>query len=421
MMPTATATSNPLHPVAVDERIDLIDVVRGFALFGVLLANLVWATTDVVLSDARLAGLPTEPLDRLVKPLIVFLVDHKFYTLFSFLFGLGFSVQLSRAEQRGYSLGPTYVRRVVILAAIGLAHILLLWYGDILLMYSIGGLGLLAVRRWNGRALVILALTLALFARAAFAAYPLVAGDAAAVEQSDDGEAAKERRLAVFDGLSYRDIARENVRYFYGNIVVKAFALFAIPQIFARFLLGLYVGRQGWPVRAADLRPYLRRALPWTLTLGVFGNGVFLAMERLEHTHVIGPDSYWTPVSAPLVEAGILAMSFSYLAAIVLLFYGNDRWKNRLSRLAPVGRMALTNYLSHSALYLLVFSGIGLGLYGQVGPALCVVFSVLIFAAQMRFSRWWLARYRFGPAEWVWRTLTYGELQPMKAPRIHTV
>jgi uncharacterized protein len=422
MMTTATATSNPLHPVAVDERIDLIDVVRGFALFGVLLANLVWATTDVVLSDARFAGLPTEPLDRLVKPLIVFLVDHKFYTLFSFLFGLGFALQLSRAEQRGHSVVPTYVRRVVILAAIGLAHIRLLWYGDILLMYSIGGLGLLAVRRWNGRALVILALTLALFARAAFAAYPLVAGDATAVEQSDDGEAAKEHRLAVFDGPSYLEIARENLRYYYGNIVVKAFALFAIPQIFARFLLGLYVGRQGWSVHAADLRPYLRRALPWTLTLGVFGNGVFLAMERLEHAHVIGPDSYWTPASAPLVEAGILAMSFSYLAAIVLLFYGNDRWRNRLSRLAPVGRMALTNYLSHSALYLLVFSGIGLGLYGQVGPALCVVFSVLIFAAQMLFSRWWLARYRFGPAEWVWRTLTYGELQPMKAaPRVRTV
>ena len=136
----------------------------------------------------------------------------------------------------------------------------------------------------------------------------------------------------------------------------------------------------------------------------------------------VGPDSYWVIASNPIVEAGVLAMSFSYLAAIVLLFYGNDRWKNRLSRLAPVGRMALTNYLSHSALYLLVFSGIGLGLYGQVGPALCVVFSVLIFAAQMRFSRWWLTRYRFGPVEWVWRTLTYGELQPMKAPaRSHTV
>jgi uncharacterized protein len=415
MMPTATATSNPLHPVSVDERIELIDVVRGFALFGVLLANLVWATTDVVLSDARLAALPTEPLDRIVKPLVVFLVDHKFYTLFSFLFGLGFAVQLSRAEQRGQPPVPAYVRRVLILAAIGLAHILLLWYGDILLMYSVGGLGLLAVRRWNTRLLVILALTLALFARAMFAVYPLLTADARPVERSEDGERAKERRLVVFDGSSYRDIAHENLRYFYGNIVLKGFALFAVPQIFARFLLGLYVGRKGWPARAADLRPFLRRALPWTVSLGVVGNCAFLAMERLEDAHVIRPDSWWMPVSAPLVEAGILALSFSYLATMVLLFYRSDRWKNRLSSLAPVGRMALTNYLSHSVLYFIVFSGVGFGLYGEVGPALCVVLSVAIFAAQMVFSRWWLARYRFGPAEWVWRTLTYGELQPMKA------
>jgi uncharacterized protein len=130
---------------------------------------------------------------------------------------------------------------------------------------------------------------------------------------------------------------------------------------------------------------------------------------------VIGADSYWIPATAPLAEAGVLAMSFSYLAAIVLLFYGSDRWKHRLSLLAPVGRMALTNYLTHSVLYLLLFSGVGLGLYGNVGPALCVVLSITIFAAQMAFSRWWLARYRFGPAEWLWRTLTYGERQPIRA------
>ena len=109
------------HPVFVHERIDLIDVVRGFALFGVLLSNLVWITTDMVLTDARLSQLPTAPLDRIVKPVVEFFVVHKFYTLFSFLFGLGFAIQLSRAEERRYNVVAVYARRVSILAVIGLA------------------------------------------------------------------------------------------------------------------------------------------------------------------------------------------------------------------------------------------------------------------------------------------------------------
>ena len=106
-------------------------------------------------------------------------------------------------------------------------------------------------------------------------------------------------------------------------------------------------------------------------------------------------------------------MAFVYLAILVFLFHSGSAWRDRLGYLAPVGRMALTNYLTHSVLYLVLLSGIGLGLYGEVGPALCVVLSIAIFTAQMAFSRWWLARYRFGPAEWVWRTLTYGQGQPM--------
>jgi uncharacterized protein len=133
------------HPVFIHERIDLMDVVRGFALFGVLLSNLVWITTDMVLTDARLSQLPTAPLDRIVKPFVECFVVHKFYALFSFLFGLGFAIQLSRAEERRYNVVAVYARRVSILAGIGLLHIALVWHGDILLVYAIGGFGLLAV------------------------------------------------------------------------------------------------------------------------------------------------------------------------------------------------------------------------------------------------------------------------------------
>ena len=416
MTVTPTVREAP-HPVSAQERIDLIDVVRGFALFGVLLANLVWITTDVVLTDARLSQLPTEPLDRIVKPLVVFFVDHKFYTLFSFLFGLGFAIQLSRAEERRHDVVAVYARRVFILAVIGLLHIALVWYGDILLVYAIGGFGLLVVRHWNARLLMILAITLALFARAAVGVFPLVAGASgtAQVDAEVEEDADKERKLAIFDGTSYRAIARENASFYYRDIVAGSVGLFLLPQVFARFIFGLYVGRRNWARRTTELRPILRRILPWTIAVGVVGNGTTIVIDHLQHANVLGPDSYWVHAVAPVEEAGILALALAYLGALVLLFHRSATWHRRLGYLAPVGRMALTNYLTHSVLYFVLFTGVGFGLYGEVGPASCVALAVIIFAAQMTFSGWWLARYRFGPAEWVWRTLTYRQRQPMRA------
>jgi uncharacterized protein len=406
------------HPVSVHERIDLIDVVRGFALFGVLLANLVWITTDVVLTDARLSQLPTAPLDRIVKPLVVFFVDHKFYTLFSFLFGLGFAIQLSRGEERHYNVVGVYGRRVSILAVIGLLHIAFIWYGDILLVYAIGGFGLLAVRHWNTRLLLTLALALALFARAAVGvSLPIArAPDSPHVDAESKENAEKERTLATFDGTSYRDIARENAALYYRDIVARGVGLFLLPQVFARFIFGLYVGRRNWARRTTQLRPTLRRLLPWAIGVGVIGNGTAMLIEQLQDTSVLGRDSFWVHAGAPVEEVGILALAFAYLSVLVLLFHRSASWRRRLGYLAPVGRMALTNYLTQSVLYFALFTGVGFGLYGDVGPAWCVGLALVIFAAQMAFSRWWLARYRFGPAEWVWRTLTYGQLQPMREP-----
>jgi uncharacterized protein len=199
-----------------------------------------------------------------------------------------------------------------------------------------------------------------------------------------------------------------------GELVTRGISLFLLPQIFARFLFGLYVGRRRWAERSVDLLPMVRRAFPGAVALGVIGNGTGLALNYLRASGRIGLDSYWVIASNPIVEAGVLAMSFSYMSAIMLLFHRSPRWRERLGRLAPVGRMALTNYLTHSVLYVVLFTGVGFGLYGAVGPALCVAFTVAIFATQIAFSGWWLARYRFGPAEWLWRTLTYGQLQPMR-------
>ena len=421
-MDAEARTQDILAPVSTTDRIELIDVVRGFALFGVLLANLVWITTDVILTDARLAELPTAPLDRIAKQLVVFFVDHKFYTIFSFLFGLGFAVQLSRFEQRGAGAG-LYARRLAILAIIALLHIALLWFGDILLIYAIAGFGLLLARHWDSRTLILTAIVLGLSARAAFGLVPLVTRGTTNVAAATSSAAAaeKERKLAIFDGPSYLAIARENVAFYYGQLVTAGVWMFLAPQVFARFLFGLYVGRRRWAAHTADILPPVRKVLPWAMVIGVIGNAAMLGLSNLEHAGRLDPDSVWLHLAAPIEEVGVLAMAFSYVGVMVLLFHSSARWRRRLERLAPVGRMALTNYLTHSVLYLLLLTGVGLGLYGDIGPAWCVALSLAIFSAQVIFSRWWLARYRFGPAEWAWRSLTYGQAQPMRRTAVPQV
>jgi len=159
----------------------------------------------------------------------------------------------------------------------------------------------------------------------------------------------------------------------------------------------------------------LRRLLPGAISVGIAGNGAAMLIEQLRDRNLLDRDSFWVYAVAPIEEAGILALAFAYLSVLVLLFHRSATWRRRLGYLAPVGRMALTNYLTQSVLYFILLTGVGFGLYGEVGPSWCVVLAVIIFAAQTAFSGWWLTRYRFGPAEWAWRTLTYGRLQQMRA------
>jgi uncharacterized protein len=407
-----------LQPTSDTERHAILDVLRGFALYGVLLANLVWLTTDMVLSDARLHQLPTARVDPIARALVAFFIDGKFYTLFAFLFGLGFALQMHRADVRGARIVSVYTRRLFVLLCIGAIHIALIWYGDILLLYAELGFALLLFRRARPTVrLLVLALVLALFARATFTAYHAVTKPpelSQGVSNAEKDAATKEARLAaILSG--YSRVVRENVAIHWNELFVRGFLWLALPQIFARFLFGLYVGKRGVVERVAEFVPLMRGALPWLVGAAVIGNGVGLGHRWFEHQrHMELSASWWAVGTIPLAEAGILALSAAYVCSVCVLFYSSTRWQQRLSHLAPVGRMALTNYLTQSVLYLVLFTGAaGLQLLGRVGPAICLVLSVVIFGGQMAVSRWWLRRYRFGPAEWVWRTLTYGKLQPM--------
>ena len=406
-----------LQPTLDTERHVILDVLRGFALYGVLLANLVWLTTDMVLTDARLRELPTANVDPIARALVAFFVDGKFYTLFAFLFGLGFSIGMDRAQAGGAHAEALHVRRLCVLIAIGILHIALFWYGDILLMYGLLGFGLFLFRRTRPRPwLVVLALVLALSARMTFVASRAAVSPpsvTSAGASSDQASRTREERLAAL-GSSYRRVVRANVAIYWGDLVLGGFALFGFPQVFARFLLGLYAGKRRIAERVPDYLPLMRRALPWLVGVALIGNGIGLIHRWFEHERGMALSaSWWLVGTIPLHEAGIVALSAVYACGVCLLFFDSARWQTRLARLAPVGRMALTNYLTHSVLYLCLFTGAGLGLLGTIGPTICVALSMVIYLVQVLVSDWWLRRFRYGPAEWAWRTLTYGHIQPL--------
>jgi len=408
-------------PVAPSERIELLDVLRGFALFGVLVANLVWIATFESVTPDQMKALPTANLDRVVVELVEFFINWKFYTLFSFLFGLGFSVQMARAVERGGDATRTYLRRLTVLLAIGLAHTFLLWYGDILNIYALLGYLLFFCRGLSTRTLLILSALLILLPQTLLRIAPHLAGgperSAAAQAVEEAAEEAEENalrthRFQVYTYGTYPQVVAEHVAFVFSNWL---FQLYINSSIFGKFLLGLVAGRLRLFHDPQQHPRFFRRLLVWGLVVGVLGNTILVLRVLLTGNDILPDSSPGFLATAWLVDLGLVALAAFYAAAIALLLQ-RPAWRARLSLLAPLGRMALTNYLTHSLIYVFLFYGygIGLGLLGKVGTTACVMLGIAVYALQILFSRWWLSRWAFGPMEWLWRSLTYGKLQPMK-------
>lgn len=395
-----------------------MDVLRGFALFGILVINLGGLSFYWMLSAAQKAQLPTGSIDPVANFLRHLVFEGKFWTLFSLLFGIGFAVQLVRAERRPGAFLPLFRRRLLVLAAIGAVHMSLVWDGDILFLYAMMGFLLLPFRGRSDRALLAWAAGLTLLP------VLLQAAVAASGGTLDPGGPFKElaRRIDASFGhgpdTAWPALLREggwraHLEYVIPGAPYRIADLLSshrLPKVLAMFLVGYVAGRRLMSDGIEPYRTLLRRVLMWGLAIGVPLN---VAM-----TYFTTHDLAWKPTAAGVLHAvtyalGVAPLAFAYAAGIVLLYLA-PRWRRRLEVIGPVGRMALTNYLLQSIVGILLFYGIGLGLGGRVGPALWFPIALGVFALQVALSHWWLARFRFGPMEWVWRSLTYGVRQPMR-------
>lgn len=431
--PSVSCASRPpatplvaLTPVAATERIEVVDVLRGVAIFGILCVNMFWFSNPFML----MMGTPsqwTASHDRFAQWLIRLFCEQKFYSLFSLLFGFGMAILMTRVEGRGGSFVRLYVRRLLFLLLIGICHVVWLWPGDILIVYALIGFVLLLFRHCRPGTLLAWAIALHVVPSLLICGLTVLGklGEAFANAVPTTGPAPQDpaaemtATFARWAAAGYETYAHGS----FGAILLQRLAdyalaflftsIFAGPCILGMFLLGLYAAGRGVLHQPAAHAGFLRRLVLVCLPIGLVANLVITICFELAPRSEVS----WLAIPAAIVNIfGPALLCFAYAAGLVLLSQ-HGQWARRLHPLASVGRMALTNYLLQSLICTLIFNSYGLGLYGQVGPAAGLGLTVAIFALQIPLSMWWLRRFRFGPAEWLWRSVTYGHAQPLKVTR----
>jgi len=437
---SASAVSRALGPVTERERVVTLDMLRGLAVFGMLLANVtIFGWPD---GAGAPAGAQPSAGARILALLEALLVEGKFYTLFSILFGVGLWVQSARADARGARFAPTYVRRCLLLLVLGVTHALLLYEAEILALYALVALVALPLRGLAPRRLL----------RAAVACYAVgTLASAAFVVASPEGTPPSPPDWsALADARSERaDVAQRAwaMRIFPVRAVGR---LAGIPdsvlapfmaderRIFAEGGHGAMVRHRA--VTYLGVSMPLRLAFTAWLVLGLFLFGVFLAksgvfvdggadrdryarmatvglsvglpLQGLAGAMAMAGGRGWLAAGLLLSLAAVPATSLGYAGLVSLWSRGGGRGL-LAAALASVGRTALSNYVGQSVVCGLVFYSFGLGLFGRLtGPQLAGV-ALAVFALEAAASMAWLRLFRFGPLEWAWRSLTYGKRQPL--------
>jgi uncharacterized protein len=396
--PDTTGALPAQGPVAPSSRIEGIDVLRGLALFGVLAINIVFEFR-VSIFEQFLPPAGTIPaIDRALSDVLAAAIELKALALFSFLFGVGLAIQFDRLINNPRRL-TLLIRRLVVLLGIGAAHLFLLWNGDILVEYAMAGLVVLPFLfgpRWL--TLLVAAASLVLFLT-----MPLLPPVVQFPSHFWIFEHIAEATRAYGDGgfldvLAFR--VREIPAFFPLHVLI-------FPRTIALFLFGVLAWRSGILQRASE-----HKSLLFSIAMGgvLFGGALtVVAQER---------DLFGWPslgrAHEVMVERrlGGVVLAAGYAASIVGLA-SVPAGQRMLAWAAPVGRMALTNYLGQSLILGWIFYGYGFGLFGKLSVSTAFTIGVVVYAMQAAISAWWLGRYRYGPVEWLWRSLMYGSWQPM--------
>jgi uncharacterized protein len=417
---TASSETVPLSAAGGKERIQVLDVLRGFALAGILFAHLSNEFSAGMLPGHVYENIMSSPANMVVTIISNIFVQGKFYTIFSFLFGLSFALQLGSAQQKGGSFVGRYAWRLLVLGIIGTIHHVH-WRGDILTIYVVLGFVLLLFRNLPYKPLLLLSLLLLLNLPTritnlyeAITATPTL-NKTAAEEANKKRDAEAEQYYTFIKKATYIQTIQENFKAFAGKMEFQVMSG-RIYMTLGFFLLGLYAGRKRLFEYVADNKHLFKKIFKYT---GWGTLGLIIVALVLFLTPVLKDNPYANTIGGLIFDTGSNALTLFYIAGVTLLFTRN-KWADRLSHLAPVGKMVLTNYLVQTFFGLLIFQSYGFNLFGEIGVGAATALTLPIFFLQTIFSKWWLSKYQYGPVEWIWRSLTYLKLQPLAKPQLVT-
>jgi len=391
------------------DRIEIIDILRGFSLLGIVIVHFTEQYYAGQPPDAMAKLAPHSIVDQIVQGVSGILIQGKFFTIFSFLFGLSFFIQLNKSKESGAFL-IWFAWRLIVLFAIGFVHSLH-YRGDILTIYAVLGFGLLLTYKLPDRALLFIALFL-IFDIPAF----LTRIVQSFVETKGNQFNADQKELQLyFDTLKHGDylsIMKANVYEILPKF--KFQVMFGRLYItFGLFLLGLYAGRKNFFGTWENQIPWIKKICKisgWTI-LGCFVFvGLVFGVTALAKINL--------NQSLQFAFGGLALDVFNFCLAVlyvmgILMLFRKEKWKPRLLNFYALGRMGLTTYLMQTLFGVFIYFSLGFSLLNELGAAICLLLGLVIFAFQIMFSKWWLNRFQYGPVEWLWRSLTYLKVQPM--------
>ena len=389
------------------ERLNVVDALRGFALLGIVIVHFMEQYLGGPTPQEHSNYTQHIAADGIFEGIANFLLRGKFFMLFSFLFGLSFTLQMDNAAKRGVNFSGRFLWRLVILFAIGFVHHLF-YRGDILTIYAVLGLPLVLFYKLPNR--WVLVITAALMLGVARFLLPIPDFK----EQSERWEKPEQTYWQAVKSGSITDVFYQNATrgaQFKFEVQVNFFG--RAYQTFALFLLGLMAGRTRFFEDLDQKTPFLKRGLWWSLglMLGLIGIGALLF--GVFHLDKVNEKAAMF-VGITLYDIMNLLQTGVYIFGFLLLFDRKAWWRRQILKLAPYGRMALTNYVMQSLIGTTLFFGFGFHLLGDIGATACLGIAIVVFIAQRYFSDWWLSRYQFGPLEWLWRSATFLAIQPFK-------
>tara|TARA_R110001592_G_scaffold251506_9_gene514199 strand:- start:55 stop:1488 length:1434 start_codon:yes stop_codon:yes gene_type:complete len=460
-----------LKPLDKHKRVDALDILRGLALVGILLMNIEWFNRAIISlggHDTTLTG-----IDHAIGWLIRCFVEGKFYKLFALIFGMGFAVMLLRAKDAGRPFGAWFVRRMLVLLLIGIAHMIFLWGGDILHQYAIAGLILLAWVTYKKTEdpkaylkLALMWLMIPLFLASFFGSIlGMVFNESkyqeiwqneldiyTAVEQQllintdvilekndaiDSEESSAEeailtdeelREITIAETIEQRkvlqaDIAEEDSAFMQNSywqateyrlgflgFMLMFTPIMSLVVLIPIFILGFWLVVTEKITKHQEHHKFFSLLAKVGLCVGIPLNVASILIIQ----HPAAAISVMLQgVGQTLFYIGQYLLSAGYLGLVVCAL-NKQKWQQFFVAFSPMGQMALTNYLMHSVILTSIFYGYAGGQYGEISRAPQMLIVIAIIVTQIILSKWWLNRYRFGPMEWLWRSLTYKQMQPMK-------